>query len=187
MVKYSVTSRRRQVAKGNRLTSGTPGTNAPLWIGLLVAWLGDLGSTSRQGSTLDATGAPAARVAGPCQCQRFRHQSGRASAALQIAFEAQLLVGPDDRASAEAAWARPRPAAPSRRPTRPGRLARQDRQGARKILRRWFELMMANQEDLAVLMTAEQGKPLAEARARSPTPLPSSSGSPRKASASTAT
>jgi succinate-semialdehyde dehydrogenase/glutarate-semialdehyde dehydrogenase len=33
-----------------------------------------------------------------------------------------------------------------------------------QILRRWYELMMANQEDLARLMTAEQGKPLAEAR-----------------------
>lgn len=33
-----------------------------------------------------------------------------------------------------------------------------------RILRRWFELMMENQEDLAQLMTAEQGKPLAEAR-----------------------
>ena len=32
------------------------------------------------------------------------------------------------------------------------------------VLRRWFELILANQEDLAVLMTAEQGKPLAEAR-----------------------
>jgi succinate-semialdehyde dehydrogenase / glutarate-semialdehyde dehydrogenase len=32
------------------------------------------------------------------------------------------------------------------------------------ILRRWFELMMANQQDLALLMTAEQGKPLAEAK-----------------------
>jgi len=32
------------------------------------------------------------------------------------------------------------------------------------ILRKWFDLMMANQEDLAVLMTTEQGKPLAEAR-----------------------
>ncbi len=32
------------------------------------------------------------------------------------------------------------------------------------ILRRWFELIMAAQDDLAVLMTAEQGKPLAEAR-----------------------
>jgi succinate-semialdehyde dehydrogenase/glutarate-semialdehyde dehydrogenase len=30
------------------------------------------------------------------------------------------------------------------------------------ILRRWFELLMAHQEDLAKLMTAEQGKPLAE-------------------------
>ncbi len=33
-----------------------------------------------------------------------------------------------------------------------------------QILRRWFELMIANQEDLARIMTAEQGKPLAEAR-----------------------
>ena len=31
-------------------------------------------------------------------------------------------------------------------------------------LRNWFELIMANQEDLARIMTAEQGKPLAEAR-----------------------
>lgn len=31
-------------------------------------------------------------------------------------------------------------------------------------LRRWFELMMANQETLARLMTVEQGKPLAESR-----------------------
>ncbi|WP_199231534.1 NAD-dependent succinate-semialdehyde dehydrogenase [Azospirillum sp. TSO35-2] len=32
------------------------------------------------------------------------------------------------------------------------------------ILRRWYELILAAQEDLAQLMTAEQGKPLAEAR-----------------------
>ena len=32
------------------------------------------------------------------------------------------------------------------------------------ILRRWFDLMMASQEDLAQILTAEQGKPLAEAR-----------------------
>ena len=32
------------------------------------------------------------------------------------------------------------------------------------ILRRWHDLMLANQEDLGVLMTAEQGKPLAEAK-----------------------
>ncbi len=32
------------------------------------------------------------------------------------------------------------------------------------ILRNWYESILANQEDLARLMTAEQGKPLAEAR-----------------------
>ncbi|MBC7963761.1 MAG: NADP-dependent succinate-semialdehyde dehydrogenase [Steroidobacteraceae bacterium] len=32
------------------------------------------------------------------------------------------------------------------------------------ILRRWFELIMANQNDLAIIMTAEQGKPLAESK-----------------------
>ena len=33
-----------------------------------------------------------------------------------------------------------------------------------QVLRRWFDLIMANQEDLAQIMTAEQGKPLAESR-----------------------
>lgn len=32
------------------------------------------------------------------------------------------------------------------------------------IMRRWFELIMQHQEDLAVIMTSEQGKPLAESR-----------------------
>src|ERR1700704_5004375 len=32
------------------------------------------------------------------------------------------------------------------------------------VLRKWFDLIMANQEDLAVLMTVEQGKPLTESR-----------------------
>jgi succinate-semialdehyde dehydrogenase / glutarate-semialdehyde dehydrogenase len=32
------------------------------------------------------------------------------------------------------------------------------------VLRRWFDLMVANQDDLAHLMTLEQGKPLAESR-----------------------
>ena len=51
--------------------------------------------------------------------------------------------------AADAAWSgwRSRPA--------------KDRAG---LLRRWFELMMAYQDDLAVLMTSEQGKPLAESR-----------------------
>jgi len=33
-----------------------------------------------------------------------------------------------------------------------------------RILRRWFDLLLAHQDDLARLMTAEQGKPLAEAK-----------------------
>ena len=32
------------------------------------------------------------------------------------------------------------------------------------ILRRWFDLLMEAQEDLALILTTEQGKPLAEAR-----------------------
>jgi succinate-semialdehyde dehydrogenase/glutarate-semialdehyde dehydrogenase len=32
------------------------------------------------------------------------------------------------------------------------------------VLRRWYDLLMANLEDLATLMTAEQGKPFAEAK-----------------------
>jgi succinate-semialdehyde dehydrogenase/glutarate-semialdehyde dehydrogenase len=32
------------------------------------------------------------------------------------------------------------------------------------ILRKWYELMLANADDLAVIMTAEQGKPLAESK-----------------------
>jgi succinate-semialdehyde dehydrogenase/glutarate-semialdehyde dehydrogenase len=32
------------------------------------------------------------------------------------------------------------------------------------LLRRWFDLIMANQDDLALILTSEQGKPLAEAR-----------------------
>lgn len=33
-----------------------------------------------------------------------------------------------------------------------------------RILRRWYELMLQHQDDLAMLMTSEQGKPLAEAK-----------------------
>ncbi len=33
-----------------------------------------------------------------------------------------------------------------------------------QVLRRWYELIMAAQDDLALILTAEQGKPLAEAR-----------------------
>ncbi len=42
--------------------------------------------------------------------------------------------------------------------------ARKSAKERSQILRKWFGLIMANQEDLAQIMTAEQGKPLAEAR-----------------------
>ena len=55
------------------------------------------------------------------------------------------------------------------------------------VLRRWFDLMMQHQEDLARLMTMEQGSRLRSRVARSPTRRRSSSGSARKPSVSTAT
>ena len=33
-----------------------------------------------------------------------------------------------------------------------------------KLLRRWYELLLANQDDLGLIMTLEQGKPLSEAK-----------------------
>lgn len=36
--------------------------------------------------------------------------------------------------------------------------------GRANILRRWYELMLENQDDLATIMTTEQGKPFAEAK-----------------------
>jgi succinate-semialdehyde dehydrogenase/glutarate-semialdehyde dehydrogenase len=49
------------------------------------------------------------------------------------------------------------------RDAQPGWAARSAKERA-KVLRHWFDLMMANQEDLARIMTLEQGKPLAESR-----------------------
>lgn len=45
-----------------------------------------------------------------------------------------------------------------------GRWAALPAKARAQVLRRWHDLLMAHQEDLARLMTAEQGKPLAEAR-----------------------
>ena len=42
--------------------------------------------------------------------------------------------------------------------------ARRTAEERARVLRRWYELMLAHQEDLAQLMTSEQGKPLAESR-----------------------
>src|ERR1700686_4293060 len=41
--------------------------------------------------------------------------------------------------------------------------ARKTGKARAKVLRAWFDLMMANRDDLALIMTTEQGKPLAEA------------------------
>lgn len=38
-----------------------------------------------------------------------------------------------------------------------------------KILKDWHDLVMANREDMARLLSTEQGKPLAESREKSPT------------------
>lgn len=38
------------------------------------------------------------------------------------------------------------------------------RQGTLDILRKWFDLMIANQDDLGLILTLEQGKPSAEAK-----------------------
>ncbi len=45
----------------------------------------------------------------------------------------------------------------------PGWRARTAAERAR-LLRRWYDLMMASQDDLALIMTSEQGKPLTEAK-----------------------
>ena len=67
------------------------------------------------------------------------------------------------------------------------RLVEEDRRRTREHHAQMVRSHDREPDDLAVIMTAEQGKPLAESRARSPTRPRSSSGSPKKASASTAT
>jgi succinate-semialdehyde dehydrogenase/glutarate-semialdehyde dehydrogenase len=57
-----------------------------------------------------------------------------------------------------------RPVAPSRRRALRSTWRARTAGERAKVLRRWYELLLANQEDLARLMTAEQGKPLAESR-----------------------
>ena len=59
---------------------------------------------------------------------------------------AQVAAAIEHAQSAQKAWAK---------------LAAKERS---QVLRKWFDLMMAAQEDLAIILTAEMGKPLAEAR-----------------------
>ena len=54
------------------------------------------------------------------------------------------------------------------------------------ILLKWFQLIMANQDDIGRMLTSEQGKPFPEAKGKSPTAPALSSGLPKRPSASTA-
>ena len=90
------------------------------------------------GEWIDASGGRAIEVDNPATGETIGTVPALGAAETRAAIDA-----------AEAAWAgwRARPA--------------KDRAN---LMRKWFDLMMANQEDLAVLMTSEQGKPLAESR-----------------------
>ena len=56
-----------------------------------------------------------------------------------------------------------------------------------KLLRAWADLMLEHVEDLATILTVEQGKPIAESRVEIAMPLHFSSGSARRLSEFTAT
>ena len=90
------------------------------------------------GEWIDATGGPTIEVDNPATGEIIGTVPALGAEETRMAIEA-----------ADAAWAgwRSRPA-----------------KARANLMRRWFELMMAHQEDLAVLMTSEQGKPLAESR-----------------------
>ncbi|CAA7624127.1 NAD-dependent succinate-semialdehyde dehydrogenase [Magnetospirillum sp. SS-4] len=90
------------------------------------------------GMWLDADDGAVFPVANPADGTVLGHVPAMGAAETRRAIAAAHAAGPDWR----------------------GRTAKERSQ----ILRRWFDLVMAAQSDLAVLMTAEQGKPLAEAR-----------------------
>ncbi len=80
------------------------------------------------------------------------------------------------RTSAPRQRARPSMPLPQRSRHGPARPPKSGRQ----VLRRWFDLIIADTEPLAQLMTSEQGKPWPKRAARLPMAPRSSSGSPRK-------
>lgn len=84
------------------------------------------------------TGTPTQRVVGPA--------TGDLVGAVPELGGAEAKIAIESAAAALAEW-RERTAAERSR-----------------ILRRWFDLILAAQDDLALILTAEQGKPLAEAR-----------------------
>jgi succinate-semialdehyde dehydrogenase/glutarate-semialdehyde dehydrogenase len=90
------------------------------------------------GAWVDATGGERQSVTNPATGQTLAHVPTMGAADTKRAIDAAARAfGP---------WSR---------------LTAKERGGK---LRRWFELMMANQDDLATLMTAEQGKPLTESK-----------------------
>ena len=61
-------------------------------------------------------------------------------------------------------WAPPRPTPPSRPRTAPSAWSKRLAKERSKIIRRWYELIVEHADELALLLTKEQGKPLAEAK-----------------------
>jgi len=90
------------------------------------------------GAWIDGEGAATFDVVNPAR--------GDVIASVADLSRADVAVALDAAQAAQPAWA-----------------ARTGKERA-QILRKWFDLLMANQEDLAIIMTAEQGKPLAESR-----------------------
>jgi succinate-semialdehyde dehydrogenase/glutarate-semialdehyde dehydrogenase len=90
------------------------------------------------GKWIDAEGGKTLAVTNPATGELLGHVPSLGAAETRRAIEA-----------ADAAW--------------PAWRARTAKERA-AILRKWAELMVANQEDLALIMTAEQGKPLVESR-----------------------
>mgnify|MGYP003376028184 CR=1 FL=1 len=90
------------------------------------------------GAWCDADSGAAFDVANPASGERLARVPDMGAAETRRAIEA-----------AEAAW-----------PAWRNRTAKE----RAAVLRKWFELMMANQDDLAAIMTGEQGKPLSEAK-----------------------
>jgi len=90
------------------------------------------------GSWVDASNASTIAVLNPAD--------GSHIASVPNAGKAQAQVAIDGAAKAQAEW------------------KLRTAEDRARILRRWYELMLAHQDDLALIMTSEQGKPLAEAK-----------------------
>jgi succinate-semialdehyde dehydrogenase / glutarate-semialdehyde dehydrogenase len=90
------------------------------------------------GSWVDASNASTIAVLNPAD--------GSHIASVPNAGKAQAQLAIDGAAKAQAEW------------------KLRTAEDRARILRRWYELMLAHQDDLALIMTSEQGKPLAEAK-----------------------